>query len=180
MLSCFSYVPLFVTPWIIAHQDPLSMGFSKHEYWSGLPCSPPGDLPNPGIKPASTVAPALQADSLPLSHEGSLYVCVYIYISTHIYHIFFIHSSAEGHLGCFHILAIKSELAKCHVNYLRTWSRGNSESESLGWNLRVCTSHKPPANAKAAVSRSKLSRKALRLSLPTRLCVSQGEGPCVL
>ena len=55
MLSCFSYVPLFVTPWIVAHQDPLSMGFSKQEYWSGLPCSPPGDLPNPGIKPMSPV-----------------------------------------------------------------------------------------------------------------------------
>ena len=45
---------LFVTPWTIAHQAPLSMGFSRQEYWSGLPCSPPGDLPNPGIKPASS------------------------------------------------------------------------------------------------------------------------------
>src|SRR5574337_1166978 len=120
VLSHFSCIRLFVTLWTIALQAPLSMGFSRQEYWGGLPCSPPGDLPNPGIKPASTVAPALQADCLPLSHQGSLYVCVYIYINTHIYHIFFIHSSAEGHLGCFHILAIKSELAKCHVNYLRT------------------------------------------------------------
>jgi len=46
----------------VAHQDPLSMEFSRQEYWSGLPCPPPGDLPNPGIKPRS---PALQADSLP-------------------------------------------------------------------------------------------------------------------
>ena len=59
MLSYFSYVPLFVTPWIIAHQDPLSKGFSKQEYWSGLPCSPPGDLPNPGIEPRSVTSPAL-------------------------------------------------------------------------------------------------------------------------
>ena len=56
----------FVTPWKIALQVPLSMGFSQQEYWSGLPCPPPGDLPHPGIKPAS---PALQADSLPTSHQ---------------------------------------------------------------------------------------------------------------
>ena len=52
-----------------ARQTPLSMGFSRQEYWSGLPCPPPGDLPNPGIEPRS---PALQADSLPLSHQGTL------------------------------------------------------------------------------------------------------------
>ena len=50
------------TPWTVARQAPLSMGFSRKEYWSGLPFPPPGDLPNPGIKPGS---PALQADSLP-------------------------------------------------------------------------------------------------------------------
>ena len=50
------------TPWIVALQAPLSMGFSRQEYWSGLPCPSPGDLPDPGIKPWS---PALQAESLP-------------------------------------------------------------------------------------------------------------------
>ena len=55
----------------IAHQVPLSMGFSRQEYWSWFPCPPPGDLPHPGIEPVSSVAPALQADSLPLSHGGS-------------------------------------------------------------------------------------------------------------
>ena len=59
------------TLWTVAHQAPLSMGFSRQEYWSGLPCPPPGDLPDPGIKPISPAAPALQADSLPLSHQGS-------------------------------------------------------------------------------------------------------------
>ena len=49
-------------PWTVAHQAPLSMGFSKQEYWSGLPVPSPGDHPNPGIEPRS---PALQADSLP-------------------------------------------------------------------------------------------------------------------
>ena len=50
------------TPWTIACQTPLSMKFSRREYWSGLPFPSPGDLPDPGIKPRS---PALQADSLP-------------------------------------------------------------------------------------------------------------------
>ena len=52
----------------VAHQAPLSMGFSRQEYWSGLPYPPPGDFTDPGIRPAS---PALQADSLPLSYQGS-------------------------------------------------------------------------------------------------------------
>ena len=53
--------PTLGTPWTIAHQAPLSMGFSMQEYWSGLPFPSPGGLPNPGIEPRS---PALQADSL--------------------------------------------------------------------------------------------------------------------
>ena len=61
VLSHFSRVQLFVTPWTVAHQAPLSMGFPRQEYWSGLPFSSPGDLPDPGIKPGS---PALQANSL--------------------------------------------------------------------------------------------------------------------
>ena len=56
----FSRDPLFATPWTIACQAPLSMEFSRQEYWSGLPFPTPGDLPNPGIEPRS---PALQADS---------------------------------------------------------------------------------------------------------------------
>ena len=66
VLSHFSHVPLFATLWTIAHQAPLSLGFSKHNYWNGLLFPPSGDLPNPGIKPTSPVA--LQVDSLPLSH----------------------------------------------------------------------------------------------------------------
>ena len=56
-----SSVRLFATPWIVAHQAPLSMGFSRQEYWSGLPCPSPGDLPDPGIEPRS---PALRIDTL--------------------------------------------------------------------------------------------------------------------
>ena len=54
VLSRFSRVRLFVTPWTVAPQAPPSMGFSRQEYWSGLPCPPPGDLPNPGTEECST------------------------------------------------------------------------------------------------------------------------------
>ena len=59
MLHCFSCVQLYVTLWIAAFQAPLSMGFSRPEYWSGLPGPPPGDLPDPGIKPMSLKSPSL-------------------------------------------------------------------------------------------------------------------------
>ena len=59
MLSPCSHVWLFVTLWTVACQIPLSMGFSRQEYWSGLPWSPPGHLLNPGIKPSSLMCPAL-------------------------------------------------------------------------------------------------------------------------
>ena len=71
MLSCFSRVQFFVTLRTVVLQAPLPVG-SRQEDWGGLPCSPPGDLPDPGIEPTSPMAPALQADSLLLRHEGSL------------------------------------------------------------------------------------------------------------
>ena len=74
VLSRFSHVRLFETLWIAACQTPLSMGFSRQEYWSGLPFPPPGNLPHPGIKPASPVSSALASDSFPLSHLGIPYV----------------------------------------------------------------------------------------------------------
>ena len=58
-LSHFSRVRLSATLWTVAHRAPLSRGFSRQEYWSGLPCPPSGDLPDPGIKPLSLKSPAL-------------------------------------------------------------------------------------------------------------------------
>ena len=55
----FSRVQLFVTPWTVAYQAPLSMRFSRQEYWSGLPFPTPRDLPDPGIEPASLASPPL-------------------------------------------------------------------------------------------------------------------------
>ena len=63
-----SHAQFFVTPWTVAHKAPLSMEFSRQEYCCWLPFPSPGDLSNPGIKPAS---PVLQTDSSPLSHQGS-------------------------------------------------------------------------------------------------------------
>ena len=59
MLSCFTRVQLFVTLWTVACQAPLSVGFSRQEYWSGSSFPSPGDLPNPGTEPMSLMSPAL-------------------------------------------------------------------------------------------------------------------------
>ena len=58
-VCALSHVQLLATPWTVALQAPLSMGVSRQEYWSGLPCPPPGDLPDAGIEPASATSPAL-------------------------------------------------------------------------------------------------------------------------
>ena len=60
-MKLLSHVQLFATPWTVAYQAPRSMGFSRQEYWSGLPFPSPRDLPNPGIEPGS---PTLQTDAL--------------------------------------------------------------------------------------------------------------------
>ena len=69
LLSC---VRLFVTPWTVAYQASLSMGFSRQEYWSELPFPSPGDLPDPGIEPGS---PASEADALTSEPSGKLPIC---------------------------------------------------------------------------------------------------------
>ena len=71
-----NHIRLFATPRIVAHQAPLSMGFPRQEYWNGLPFSPPGVLPNPGINPYLLSLLYWQADSLPLCLLGSL--CMHI------------------------------------------------------------------------------------------------------
>ena len=67
-VKSLSHVWLFATPWTVALQAPLSMEFSRQEYWSGLPFPSPGDLPDPEIQPGS---PALQADALPFEPAGN-------------------------------------------------------------------------------------------------------------
>ena len=78
-MKSLSHVRLFATPWTVAYQAPPSMGFSRQEYWSGLPFPSPRDLPNPGIEPGF---PALEADTLTSEPRGKP-VCMYIYLHTH-------------------------------------------------------------------------------------------------
>ena len=59
LLSCFSHVQLYVTPWTVAHQAPLSMGFPRQEYWIGMLCPPPAGLPDTGVKPKPLMSPEL-------------------------------------------------------------------------------------------------------------------------
>ena len=82
-LSC---IQLFVTLWTVARQAPLSMEFSRQEYWSRLPFPPPGDLRDPKIEPTSPVSPALQADTLLLNHQGSpkVHHFLFVRISAHL------------------------------------------------------------------------------------------------
>ena len=87
-----SCVQLFATPWTVAHQAPLSMGFSRQEYWSRLPCSPPGDLPNPGIKLHLLHLLPSQADSLPLAPSGKPTFDYCSEVSSHLL-------SASGKMG---------------------------------------------------------------------------------
>ena len=73
-MKSLSRVQLFATPWTVAHQAPLSMGFPRQEYWSGVPLPSPGDLPNPGIEHRS---PALRADASPFEPPGkTTHVCI--------------------------------------------------------------------------------------------------------
>ena len=100
MLSHFSCVQLFATLWIIAYQAPLSMGFSGQEYWSGLPCPPPGHLPDTGIKPTSLESPALAGEffttsaileaqylelskACRLSHSWFFFLAQHAYLASH-------------------------------------------------------------------------------------------------
>ena len=98
-MKSLSRVRLFATPWTVAYQASPSMGFSRQEYWSGLPCPSPGDLPDPGIEPGS---PALGVDALtsePMPMEGHtimtlaellkkfkqcMKVCVFAYVCVYI------------------------------------------------------------------------------------------------
>ena len=85
-MKSLSRVRLFATPWTVAYQAPPSVGFSRQEYWSGLPFPSPGDLPSPGIEPGS---PALQVDALSSEPPGkSEYMCVCVCVCVCVYNIY--------------------------------------------------------------------------------------------
>ena len=82
-LSHFSHVQLFATPWTVADQTPLSMGFSRQEYKSGLPFPPPGNLPDPGHNPMSLESPALSGRFFTIT-LGSPNIYTYIFLKIQV------------------------------------------------------------------------------------------------
>ena len=82
--SCFSRVWLIVRLWTVAHQAPLSMGFSSQEYWSGLPYTPRGDLPDPEIKPMSLMSLALEGRFFTTSTTWKAHICTYKHTKTYM------------------------------------------------------------------------------------------------
>ena len=120
-----SRVQLFATQWTVAHQAPLSMGFSRQEYWSGLPFPPPGELPYPGTEPMS---PALAGGILyhwaTREAHGCVCVCAYIYI----------YACAHTHM----LKLIKMYTLKIHL-YLHSPKLINPLTVSQGvWGVCVC------------------------------------------
>ena len=130
-----SHVWLFVTPWAVAHQAPWR--FSRQEHWSGLPCPPLGDLPNPGIEPRS---PAFQVDSL-LSESpgkpkntgvGSLFLLQGITPT---------HELNRGLLCCRQILYQLSYQGSPHVLFYHNWIKQNNQGRGEGfpWTGKPCS-----------------------------------------
>ena len=118
-----------VTPRTVAHQAPLSLEFSRQEYWSRLPCPSPGDLPNPGIKPRS---PALQADYLPAEPQGTP-------------------SSGERNGNPLQYSCLKKSMDRAAW---RATVRGVTELDMTEWlTLRLCLQRLyPPCNCEGTIS----------------------------
>ena len=81
VLNHSSSVKLFATPWTVARQAPLSTGFSRQEYWSGLPCPPPGDLSKQGIEPMSLTSPALTDEFFTTSASWEAHKSIQYYLT---------------------------------------------------------------------------------------------------
>ena len=113
VISRFSCVWLFATPWTVAHQAPLSIGFSRQEYWTGLPCPPPGDLPNPGIQPKSLVSPALAGEFFTTSPTWQ----AHILSSKGLTHSLYLHSILGHHLFIFNPALVPELQPLLHSTY---------------------------------------------------------------
>ena len=111
VVSCQVMSNSFATPWTITHQVPLSMGFPRQGYWSGLPFSAPGDLPDPGTEPSSLV---WQVDSLPLIHQGSL---IFSLNSTKQYHLLVLNHSFSQQIFAVCPLGPSTMLYKMNGNF---------------------------------------------------------------
>ena len=102
MQACVtSHIQLSVILWTVAHQAPLSMGFSRQEYWSRLSCPPPGDLPDPGTEPASPVSLTLQVGSLPTELPGKPNFFMQQQMTEALCHLVLLYLSAIGFWICY-------------------------------------------------------------------------------
>ena len=113
--ALLSHVRLFATLWIVACHTPLTMGFSRQEHRSGLSFPPPGNLPDPGIKPMSPAVPALAADSLQLRHLGR---------------------RGTQMLNCSSQLQILGLSCQQHLSFRRSECPSPFEGVHLGWGLQ--------------------------------------------
>ena len=121
-----------MTQCTVAHQAPLSMGFSRQEFWSGFPCPPPGDLPNPGTEPMSLISPALAGRFFTISTTYELEILKGIYIYKYIYI-----ALSSFFFFCKHLLAGKSSLQERALSKLPTALRVTAHclQKSNSWTL---------------------------------------------
>ena len=132
-------------PWTVAHQIPPSMGFSRQEYWSGLPFPSPGDLPDAGIEPRS---PALQADALPSEPPGKLSLSIYMYIHIHFQILFHYglsqdieYSSLCYTVGPCCLSLLYKVVCICQMSFSISSSLNGASSPSLFMSLDVSRGH---------------------------------------
>ena len=138
VLRRFSCVRLFVTLWTVTCQAPLSMGFFRQDYWSGLPRLSPGELPDPGIEPTSPVAPALQVDSLLLSHWRSLGIREFFLNFLAIDEWFYVYFPSDSISLCFGLCSYTFCLRPPLVHSERTgWSKEKVAKELSRGGLRM-------------------------------------------
>ena len=136
MLSHFSHVQLFVTPWTVAHQAPLSMGISSQEYWSGLPCLPPGNLPDAGPEPASLMSPAL---AVRFFTTGTIWEAQFLCRPQHNQSWIFT-GRTDAKAPILWPPDVKNQLIGKDPDSEKDWGqeeKGTTEDEMVGWHHRV-------------------------------------------
>jgi len=116
--------PTFVTPWIVARQAPLSIGFSRQEYWSGLPFPLPGDLPNPGIEPRSLTSPALAGGFFTTSATWE------VFLYTHSFEFFTPSYHDEVAVSCRAIIWPSYNMELCHFFHFSCGRQENMAGRS--------------------------------------------------
>ena len=134
VLSHFSHVRLFATLWTVARQAPLSMGFSRQEYWSGLPFPPLGDLPDSKIKPTSITFPALAGRFFTTSDTWKVPPSPYTHTHTHAHTHTLVHR--RDLCICIDHLQVHRSLLEGHTNYWSLWLPLERGANKVGVGVR--------------------------------------------